>query len=253
MSCSQPCGANLDTLPFRAPRRGSSKVSCDRHLASCGSPLYRYRAYSDTVADTDLASQTSFACHAGACGAILCCGSRCGHRSCRCDRPWWRWVQPSRVSSLTTSRSSFDCLTSSTGTDTRESAHSQSNWCALIFCCRPDFWLGQLTEMACDSAQPLTPRWWIAIAWPAIGRAMSVSLPLQWSSCVRQGFSRQSVPGPRTEILFHDPSPTAETESLWRRCYKFQLAAHVPVARGRGNTTRRERTTRDGQQVLRES
>jgi len=27
--------------------------------------------------------------------------------------PWWRWVQLSRVSSLTASRSSFDCLASS--------------------------------------------------------------------------------------------------------------------------------------------
>ena len=50
--------------------------------------------------------------------------------------PWWRWVQPSRVSSLTASRSSFDCLASSTGAGTRESAHSQSNWCALNVCCR---------------------------------------------------------------------------------------------------------------------
>ena len=48
--------------------------------------------------------------------------------------------------------------------------------------------LGQLTDVApaglrdsiCDTARPLTPRWWVAIAWPAIRRAMPVSLPLQW-------------------------------------------------------------------------
>ena len=36
--------ADPDTLHFRA-RRGSSKVYVDPHLASCGSPVYRYRAY----------------------------------------------------------------------------------------------------------------------------------------------------------------------------------------------------------------
>ena len=63
--------------------------------------------------------------------------------------PWWRWVQPSRVSSLTAPRSSFDCLASSTGAGTRESAHSQSNWCALNVCCRRDF---------CWVSSPMWPR-----------------------------------------------------------------------------------------------
>jgi len=70
--------------------------------------------------------------------------------------------------------------------DTWVSAQSKI-WYAFIFCCRRDFRLGQLTDAAptglcdsiCDAAQPLTPREWIAMAWPAVRRAMSVSLPLQ--------------------------------------------------------------------------
>ena len=70
--------------------------------------------------------------------------------------------------------------------DTWVSAQSKIRY-AFIFCCRRDFRLGQLTDAAptglrdsiCDAAQPLTPREWIAMAWPAVRRAMSVSLPLQ--------------------------------------------------------------------------
>ena len=70
--------------------------------------------------------------------------------------------------------------------DTWVSAQSKI-WYAFIFCCRRDFRLGQLTDAAptglcdsiCDAAQPLTPREWIAMAWPTVRRAVSVSLPLQ--------------------------------------------------------------------------
>ena len=103
-------------------------------LPACGSSVYRYRAY-QIQSQRGLASLGRHSCLAGACGAMLSCGSlRLSFLSVRL--PWWRWVQPSRVSSLTASRSSFDCLASSTGAGTRESAHSQSNWCALNVCCR---------------------------------------------------------------------------------------------------------------------
>ena len=70
--------------------------------------------------------------------------------------------------------------------DTWVSAQSKV-WYAFIFCCRRDFRLSQLTDVAptglrdsiCDAAQPLTPREWIAMAWPTVRRAVSVSLPLQ--------------------------------------------------------------------------
>ena len=104
-------------------------ASCQLWLARL--PLPRLQIQSQR----GLASLRRHSCLAGACGAMLSCGSlRLSFLSVRL--PWWRWVQPSRVSSLTASRSSFDCLASSTGAGTRESAHSQSNWCALNVCCR---------------------------------------------------------------------------------------------------------------------
>ena len=53
-----------DTLHFRRPRRCSSKVDGDRHLARlwlARSPVYRCRAYPDTVADAGLASRSDVA------------------------------------------------------------------------------------------------------------------------------------------------------------------------------------------------
>ena len=92
-------------------------------------------APSDTVAERLGFAQTSFVpCWRVRCHAFLRFSTIIVFLSVRL--PWWRWVQPSRVSSLTAPRSSFDCLASSTGAGTRESAHSQSNWCALNVCCR---------------------------------------------------------------------------------------------------------------------
>ena len=154
-------------------------ISCQLWLARL--PLPRLQIQSQR----GLASLRRHSCLAGACGAMLSCGSlRLSFLSVRL--PWWRWVQPSRVSSLTAPRSSFDCLASSTGAGTRESAHSQSNWCALNVCCRrgsaglTDVVPAGLRDSICDTARPLTPRWWVAIARPTIRRAMPVSLPLQW-------------------------------------------------------------------------
>ena len=106
----------------------------DWHLASCGLPVYRYRAFRYSRREAWLRSDVIRALLARAVPcfpAVLYV-----YRFLSVRLPWWRWVQPSRVSSLTASRSSFDCLASSTGAGTRESAHSQSNWCALNVCCR---------------------------------------------------------------------------------------------------------------------
>ena len=133
-------------------------ISCQLWLARL--PLPRLQIQSQR----GLASLRRHSCLAGACGAMLSCGSlRLSFLSVRL--PWWRWVQPSRVSSMTAPRSSFDCLASSTGAGTRESAHSQSNWCALNVCCRrgsaglTDVVPAGLRDSICDTARPLTPRW----------------------------------------------------------------------------------------------
>ena len=124
-----------DTLHFQGSPRLEQGLDGDPHLASCGSPVYRYRAYqiqSQMQACVGLRRHSStLALAVPFCAVVLVRFYRSSLRL-----PWWRWVQPSRVSSLTASRSSFDCLASSTGAGTRESAHSQSNWCALNVCCR---------------------------------------------------------------------------------------------------------------------
>ena len=138
--------ADPDTLHFQgSPRLEQGQwrsASCQLWLARL--PLPRLQIQSQR----GLASLRRHSCLAGACGAMLSCGSlRLSFLSVRL--PWWRWVQPSRVSSLTAPRSSFDCLASSTGAGTRESAHSQSNWCALNVCCRRVF---------CWVSSPMWPR-----------------------------------------------------------------------------------------------
>ena len=126
---SRSCHAPLSGLAAARARSQWRSASCQLWLARL--PLPRLQIQSQR----GLASLRRHSCLAGACGAMLSCGSlRLSFLSVRL--PWWRWVQPSRVSSLTAPRSSFDCLASSTGAGTRESAHSQSNWCALNVCCR---------------------------------------------------------------------------------------------------------------------
>ena len=143
---SQP--SSLTRSTFKAPPRLEQGLDDDRHLASCGLPVYRYRAYQiqpQMQACVGLRRHSStLALAVPFCAVVLVRFYRSSLRL-----PWWRWVQPSRVSSLTASRSSFDCLASSTGAGTRESAHSQSNWCALNVCCRRVF---------CWVSSPMWPR-----------------------------------------------------------------------------------------------
>ena len=167
---------------FVGARSRWRSASCQLWLARL--PLPRLP---DTVADAGLRwLETSFV-HAGACGAILCCGSRA--------------VLSFFVAIAVVAVGAAEPSVVVDGIalvfrlprflyrhgDTWASAQSKV-WYAFIFCCRRDFRLSQLTDVAptglrdsiCDAAQPLTPREWIAMAWPAIRRAVSaVSLPLQ--------------------------------------------------------------------------
>ena len=86
------------------------------------------------------------------------------------------------------------------------------------------FLLGQLTDVVpaglrdsiCDTAQPLTPRWWVAIAWPAIRRAVSVSLPLQGSGTLwpASGTIFDASAGPQTWTYASGGSPSSPTSAL---------------------------------------
>ena len=92
-------------------------------------------APSDTVAERLGFAQTSFVpCWRVRCHPFLRFSTFIVFR--RCDCRGGGGCSRADCRSLTASRSSFDCLASSTGAGTRESAHSQSNWCALNVCCR---------------------------------------------------------------------------------------------------------------------
>ena len=113
--------ADPDTLHFRGPAAARARSMAVDILPAVACP-------STATAPTRYSRREAWlrrhSCFAGACGAILCCGFRAlSFLSVRL--PWRRWVQPSRVSSLTASRSSFDCLASSTDTETRGSARSR--------------------------------------------------------------------------------------------------------------------------------
>ena len=90
-----------DTLHFQGSPRLEQGLNGDRHLASCGLPVYRYRAFRYSRREAWLRSDVIRALLARAVPcfpAVLYV-----YRFLSVRLPWWRWVQPSRVSSLTAS------------------------------------------------------------------------------------------------------------------------------------------------------